>query len=154
MAFRAVNSVNADFQDNIRYLGQFGSRTLRGLYNAADMYLSLSLHHDEDYGMSPAEALCSGTPCALTSWGGYSSFVHEDKAKNAVTLIDVALDLVGIDIPSKSTQAAIREQAQADNSPAARQARSETYLDLLSIEAAQERIKKFHENLPPTFHGI
>ena len=58
----------------IQYLGTLASQELNQVYNAADVFVSLSTHHDEDFGMSPAEALMTGTPCVLTDWGGYSAF--------------------------------------------------------------------------------
>ncbi len=59
---------------NIHYLGILDQENLNTAYNASDVFISLSTHHDEDYGMSPAEALLTGCPCILTNWGGYSGF--------------------------------------------------------------------------------
>ena len=70
----ALNS--CENSDRITFLGNLSQEELFKLYNGADCYISLSAHHDEDYGMSPAEALCSGLPCVLSQWGGFSSFAH------------------------------------------------------------------------------
>lgn len=59
---------------NINYIHNLDHNELRGIYNAADFFVSLSTHNDEDYGMSPAEALMCGLPVILSDWGGYSSF--------------------------------------------------------------------------------
>ncbi len=59
---------------NIFLLGNLNHDDLLIQYNKSDAYISLSTHNDEDYGMSPAEALCSGLDCLLTDWAGYSSF--------------------------------------------------------------------------------
>lgn len=61
-------------EKEIVYLGNKDQKELADLYRCADIYLSLSTHNDEDYGMSPAEALCCGTSCILSAWGGYRSF--------------------------------------------------------------------------------
>jgi glycosyltransferase involved in cell wall biosynthesis len=137
----------------VRYLGQVGPTELKSLYNAADLYFSLSLHHDEDYGMSPAEALCCGTPCALTSWGGYASFVLENE-HNACDLIPVELQRDGIAIDSGLIQESLLRQSRVQQTAAARTARSEAYLDALSVEAAEKRIRAFHESAPPDFQGF
>lgn len=60
--------------DSIVYLGNLNEEELIELYNEADIYISLSTHNDEDYGMSPAEAFCCGMDGILTYWGGFSSF--------------------------------------------------------------------------------
>jgi glycosyltransferase involved in cell wall biosynthesis len=61
-------------QSNIRYLGILYNEELNQLYSAADGFVSLSTHNDEDYGMAVAEALSTGLPCVLTDWAGYSDF--------------------------------------------------------------------------------
>ena len=37
----------------------------------SNLFISLSLYHDEDFGFSPIESLCVGTKVLLTYWGGY-----------------------------------------------------------------------------------
>lgn len=70
--------------DKVTYLGNLNSEELFKLYNGSDCYISLSTHNDEDYGMSPAEALATGLPCILSSWGGFISF-----AKYAPTMVNL-----------------------------------------------------------------
>lgn len=70
-----VDSLNANIKSRIRMLGSLSKKDLRRALSASDLFASFSLFHDEDFGMSPAEALISGLPCVLTDWGGYSSFV-------------------------------------------------------------------------------
>jgi glycosyltransferase involved in cell wall biosynthesis len=55
-------------------LGNVVKSDLAGLYSAADSFVSLSLYHDEDFGMAPAEALSTGLPSLLADWGGYPGF--------------------------------------------------------------------------------
>lgn len=73
--------------DKVTYLGNLSSEELFELYNGSDCYISMSTHNDEDYGMSPAEALATGLPCILSSWGGFISFAHYAPAM--VNLIEV-----------------------------------------------------------------
>ena len=61
-------------KDQIVLVGKVKNEKLNSYYNMADCFLSLSTYHDEDYGMSVAEAMCSGLPAILTDWAGYSSF--------------------------------------------------------------------------------
>ena len=50
----------------------------------------MSTHNDEDYGMSPAEAICTGLPSILTDWAGYSSFKIGDT--NGCTLVPTKIN--------------------------------------------------------------
>jgi len=59
---------------NIQIIGNLNHDDLVNYYQSSDAFISISTHNDEDYGMSPAEALCSGLPCLLTNWAGYTSF--------------------------------------------------------------------------------
>lgn len=94
MAYDIQTLINTLFsserQDRIRYLDNLNAKDLNSLYNAADIFISLSTHNDEDYGMAPAEALLTGCPCILTDWGGYSGFknLFEATIKYIPTKID------------------------------------------------------------------
>jgi glycosyltransferase involved in cell wall biosynthesis len=67
-----------DDDSSIKYLGSLSHQNLGELYNGSDIFVSLSTHNDEDYGMAPAQALCTGLPSILTDWGGYSSFKEKE----------------------------------------------------------------------------
>ncbi|MBI3555996.1 MAG: glycosyltransferase family 4 protein [Deltaproteobacteria bacterium] len=69
-----LSSLPENKRAQIEYAGSFSPEELRGVYNAADCYVSLSTYHDEDFGMAPAEALATGLPAILSDWGGYSDF--------------------------------------------------------------------------------
>jgi glycosyltransferase involved in cell wall biosynthesis len=60
----------------ICYINNLGASELRRYCNAADCFISISTHNDEDFGMSPAEAMMCGLPLILSDWGGYGSFKH------------------------------------------------------------------------------
>ena len=64
----------SSLKDRVRFLGNLEYDDLYNYYHACDVFVSLSVHNDEDYGMSPAEALCCGMPLILSDWGGHSSF--------------------------------------------------------------------------------
>lgn len=71
-------NLDEDVRSRIKYLGNLSTEELKNLYSTADVFISLSVHNDEDYGMSPAEALCTGLPIILTEWAGYKSFKFEN----------------------------------------------------------------------------
>jgi glycosyltransferase involved in cell wall biosynthesis len=86
-----------DKRNYVSYLGNLNSKELLSLYCASDLFVSLSTHNDEDFGMSPAEAATCGLPMILSNWGGYSSF------KNYFT----NCDLVKTDFKSKDSNRAM-----------------------------------------------
>jgi glycosyltransferase involved in cell wall biosynthesis len=57
-------------RDRVRFCGQTDPDELRHLYGAADIKINLTLHHDENFGMSQLEAMACGTPVVGTAWGG------------------------------------------------------------------------------------
>ena len=79
--FRKINriykSLTPEIQEQIHFMGNVPNLELKSVYQGADMLVNLSVHNDEDYGMSVAEAQCSGLPSILTDWGGLASFEHK-----------------------------------------------------------------------------
>jgi glycosyltransferase involved in cell wall biosynthesis len=67
-------STDPELSKNIVLTGNVKNNRLNDYYSMADYYFSLSTYHDEDYGMSVAEAGCCGLPLVLTNWAGYYSF--------------------------------------------------------------------------------
>lgn len=84
---------------NIKYIGNLSQADLFKHYNASDVFISMSAHNDEDYGMSPAEALCTGLTGILSDWAGYASFNLNNK--NACTLIPTKMKGADIVYDSK-----------------------------------------------------
>lgn len=78
-----IKEIYPEGTNSIRYLGDLDSKLLNEVYNAADVFVSLSSHNDEDFGMAPAEALATGLYSILSDWGGYSQF-HDFAPDNCV----------------------------------------------------------------------
>lgn len=71
---KIISALPPEVARMVHFWGIQKKSQLRKIKAASDMFISLSLYHDEDYGMSPAEALSCGLPTLLTNWGGYYSF--------------------------------------------------------------------------------
>lgn len=95
----------------IEYCGFVNENELSNVLSQSLGYISLSTYHDEDFGMSVAESLCSGTPCLLTDWAGYSSFNISD---NLIHYVDVNLRNEEIDISYENFEKAF-DQLRLDN---------------------------------------
>jgi len=135
----------------VRYLGQLNQEELLALYSAADLYASLSTFHDDDYGMSPAEALLTGCPALLSDWGGYSGFNID---QDSVTLIPAEIDSVGLHLSSTKIQAGLRETLGRGESVDMRMQRSLNFQRHFSIHGVSERLVEMHRRPAIPFAGF
>ena len=138
--FRKINriyrSLPQETQDKIHFMGAVPNVELKAVYQGADMLLNLSVHNDEDYGMSVAEAQCSGLPAIITDWGGLASFYNKE-LPTAVTLIPVKIGQTSKLIHYKSSVKAMVD-AWNRNKSEDRKEISETALKRFSVEACYE----------------
>ncbi len=76
--FRKIDRIYQELpgkvRERIHFMGNVPNEELRAVYQAADVLVNLSVHNDEDFGMSVAEAQASGLPCILSDWGGLAGF--------------------------------------------------------------------------------
>lgn len=63
-------------RSRVHFMGNVPNSELSSVYSGADYLVNLSVHNDEDFGMSVAEAQFCGLPSILTDWGGLASFEH------------------------------------------------------------------------------
>src|SRR5258708_16702974 len=66
-----------DATDNIEFLGRVTDEELVKLYSGAKAFLALAT--DEDFGITPVEAMLCGTPVIAYDGGGYKETVIEGK---------------------------------------------------------------------------
>ncbi len=81
-----IENLDENIKERVIYAGNLSSNQLLNYYNASDIFISLSLHNDEDYGMSPAEAITCGMPSILSDWGGYASFKMKESPIELATV--------------------------------------------------------------------
>jgi glycosyltransferase involved in cell wall biosynthesis len=76
--YNAYKALDPEIQKRIHFMGSVPNADLLKVYQGADVFMNLSVHNDEDYGMSVAEAQFVGLPVGLTDWGGLASFHHHE----------------------------------------------------------------------------
>ncbi len=139
---------NSDcFNGQIRYLGNLSPEELKDFYSAADVFVSPSTYNDEDFGMSPAEALCMGLDCILSDWGGYTSFKNYC---DGVELVKVQMDEERPNVDGREWQKTLAKKMFSPNSPVEeRVLRSQKAAAHLSVEAIAEKIKISERHFAP-----
>lgn len=137
---RQYMELPASARERIHFMGNVPNSELRQVYAGADYLVNLSVHNDEDYGMSVAEAQMTGLPSILTDWGGLASFEHPTLPE-ATKFIKVKIGNRSKVISSGET---IRALAEAMKSPV--KIPRENLVALangkLSIESASKIIKR------------
>lgn len=71
---KKIKSLGPGLHNKVKWLGPLDASMLSQVYCASDCFISLSTFHGEDYGLSPMEALGSGSGLILTNWGGYGGY--------------------------------------------------------------------------------
>ncbi len=118
----------------LKFWGHQSKTELRKLKSAADFFISLSVYHDEDYGMSPAESLATGLPTMLTDWGGYSSFASNNEW--SCGLVPVQITEYGLELETSQIDSAVKQAMLNQNQLLAdRKSRSESFLNKFSINS-------------------
>ncbi|MCK5883676.1 MAG: glycosyltransferase family 4 protein [Bacteriovoracaceae bacterium] len=136
-----ISALPQDIADRVIYLGNLDSDQLLDVYCASDCFVSLSVHNDEDYGMSPAEALCTGVPAILTRWGGYSSFQIAGEEKHCA-LIPVEIGESKLIVNENVFMKHLLRVSFASADSIYRERYSEMYEKKLSIMAIALKIEK------------
>jgi glycosyltransferase involved in cell wall biosynthesis len=146
-----LDTIDPELKERIRYLGVLNPEQLRGLYNAADCYLSLSAHHDEDFGMAPAEALMCGTPAILSNWGGYRNFgIFE----TAVDLVPILAGKPNFRIDLVAALAVFERRIKNVFTSSDRKALSDNARSRLSVYSVAEQLPILHANSIAKFRGF
>ena len=137
-----ISSLPKEHQNLIELHGFQPNKILLQYYNAADSLVNISVHNDEDYGMSCAEAQACGLPLILTDWAGFSGFQLKNLPE-AVKYVPVKLDPKGKKIKISTLEEHFSFMSQNYKKIDRKKIRSES-LKWTSIKNASEII---HSNL-------
>lgn len=136
-------------RSRIHFMGNVPNSELSSVYSGADYLVNLSVHNDEDFGMSVAEAQFCGLPAILTDWGGLASFEHPALVE-ATRFIKVTLGekskIVSYKQTVESLGAAMVSPKHVD-----RQKLSVCAREKFSISASAAKLEKIYAESPSVF---
>ncbi|HEU5377049.1 MAG TPA: glycosyltransferase family 4 protein, partial [Ktedonobacteraceae bacterium] len=66
--------------ERVAFVPWLDSAALNDLYNVADVFINLTLHHDEQFGFAQVEAMSAGLPVIGTAWGGLKDTIVDGKS--------------------------------------------------------------------------
>lgn len=71
---KRLDKLPTTLRDRLIFCGQLNQPELHRLFSLADVTISLSTFHDEDFGYAILQALGEGSPVIVTEWGGFQDF--------------------------------------------------------------------------------
>lgn len=94
--FKDLRSSHPLLKERIKWVGSFHKEGLPFFYNLSDIYINLTLHHDEQFGYTQVEAMSCGKPVIGTDWGGLQDTIRHQqtgfKIKTFLTKWGVQID--------------------------------------------------------------
>lgn len=140
--------------DRVKYLGNLNADQLVSLYNATDVLVSLSTHHDEEFGMAIGESLCCGTKALVSDWGGYAAFAEMNSKSSAVSLLPVHTTKNGLQLETGKANGYVTSFSHSQWNGQQRLKSSESFGHKLSIEATSEKLKLLIRKSKSPFKGF
>ncbi len=150
---KALMAMPERVRERVQYIGNLNKAQIKELCCASDYFLSLSVHNDEDFGMSPAEALCCGLPCILTDWGGYHSFYNEEHP-DYCQLIPTRIGTFKIEFRSDLFLEKLNAACKRRFTDKERESISNLYHDKFSITATTKVLTEIYSKPAPPFRGF
>lgn len=150
---KLLRTLAPEVRKRIEFLGALDKRELKALYHAGDLFVSFSTHHDEDYGMSPVEALACGVPALISDWGGFGGFAID---LESVTLMPVSLGGSGPQLDTARLTESLQsiQQRACSSHGDDRARRSAQFLKEFGLASAAEKIEAVVPRLELKFKGF
>ena len=133
---RKLKSFPESTQAKIQYIGMVPNLELKDYYNDVDYFVSFSTYHDEDYGMSVAEAGSCGTPLVLTEWAGFKSFFISNQTYKVKTISSDKEPCVDMTDALKTLKS-LKKSTEKE-----REASSKIFNSYCSVNSVAELLKK------------
>jgi glycosyltransferase involved in cell wall biosynthesis len=143
---RTIQKHDSQFHKNIIFTGKVSHQKLLAYYQNASYFVSMSTYHDEDFGMSVAEAGATGLPLILSKWAGYASFASEQTQFVRTNL--------GSQGPYLELDDLQRIFSRLKSLKVDRAKQSQFFAENFSIEAVAKNLRDHIKSLSLTFSGF
>jgi hypothetical protein len=150
--YHYYESLEEEVRSRIHFMGSVPNPELLSVYCGADVLVNPSVHNDEDYGMSVAEAQFTGLPSLLSDWGGLASFHHEELPQ-ATKFIPVKIGLRSKLLATNIFKRELSLSFKSDFNPHRLQL-SQLANFKFGTENSSSVVKKTIEKPDTTFHGF
>jgi glycosyltransferase involved in cell wall biosynthesis len=74
--FQRIIEGSRYLRGRVRFVPWVTRELLPSLYGIADVFVNLTVHHDENFGYAQVEAMSAGLPVVCTHWGGLKDTVR------------------------------------------------------------------------------
>ena len=142
-------SLEEEVKKKIHFMGNVSNHELAAVYQGADVLVNLSVHNDEDFGMSVAEAQASGLPSILTDWGGLAGFATPELGA-ATIFVPVEIGMKSKIVSKLEVRRSLRQLLRSGPSRQRRKI-SELSLKKFDVAAAQEKLSEIYARKPQPF---
>ena len=142
-----------EIQVRIHFKGSVPNNELFEVYQGCDSLINLSVHNDEDFGMSVAEAQACGLPAVLTDWGGLSGFEHPSML-DAVSFVPVKIGTYSKIVNSIVASKMMRIKFNQSFDKTQREKISNLAIEKFSIETVSKILRNVLNEKFSTFNGF
>jgi glycosyltransferase involved in cell wall biosynthesis len=146
---KAISKYPKKVLEKVKFLGTVKNKELKDYYSIADLFASFSTYHDEDYGMSVAEAGACGCPLLLTDWAGFASF----KKNESCQLIKTKLTRVQPEFDIREAYKKFVKIMNEDHSKLKKET-AKSFKEGHSIEAVADLIEEYLKEENDSFIGF
>lgn len=145
---RTISKYPEELQKKVKLLGKISNAKLLDFYNESDAFVSFSTYHDEDYGMSVAEAGACGLPLLLTDWAGFSSFLLTENCQGITSYLTPKG-------PNFNKEEASKKLIEMMNMTTIdRKKQSDAFKKYLSIERVSQKLGEYLRKESEEFKGF
>ena len=148
----AYQSLPEEIKQRIHFMGAVPNEELKAVYQGADALVNLSVHNDEDFGMSVAEAQSSGLPVILTDWGGLADF-DRPAYQDSVLFVSVRIGKRSKIISREETVNALLQMMNKET-PFDREKIALMSQEHVGLESCSHALRKALSKEPATFTGF
>lgn len=152
---KALTRLPMDLRSRVIMTGSLRPKNLAEALSASHVFISLSTHHDEDFGLSPAESLMVGTPCVLSDWGGFRDFQSlKNHGHPACDLVPIRLENDGPTVDVEGATRAVHKILRQPLTDLQKKHLAGAARRRFGIRAVALRLREINQTSPAVFRDL